>query len=87
MGIRPEHIRITDNEDDLPLKIKMVELLGADYHIHGELDGDEITLRADAKLDIKSKSEIHIAFAIENVLLFDAKTQNRIFWEAIDGAK
>lgn len=87
MGIRPEHIRITDNEDDLALKIKMVELLGADYHIHGELDGDEITLRVDAKLDIESKSEIHIAFVTENILLFDAKTENRIFWEAIDGVK
>lgn len=81
IGIRPETVKITDDAG-MDMKVSLVELLGADYHIHGELDGDKITVRVDAKMNLKGKDELGVSFDVENILLFDSKTEERVFTEA-----
>ncbi len=82
LGVRPEGIKLTSDENGLKIDVKLVELLGADYHIHGDLDGNKITVRTDANPSIKEQKELFITFDKEDVLLFEPDTEKRIFWEA-----
>lgn len=85
MGVRPEAVRIIDTDDGFPLNVGLTELLGADYHIHGELDSDKITVRADAKLPFKGRDKLNIRFDQKSLLLFDPETERRISTEAQNG--
>ncbi|WP_300408662.1 sn-glycerol-3-phosphate ABC transporter ATP-binding protein UgpC [Lagierella sp.] len=82
LGIRPEGIKLSNEENALKMDVKLVELLGADYHIHGNLDKDKITVRTKADPSIKEMSELYITFEKESILLFEPETEKRIFWEA-----
>ena len=40
VGIRPEHLALSDAPDAIPVEVQAAELLGADAYGHGHLPGD-----------------------------------------------
>lgn len=48
-GIRPENMEITPLGEGMTFNVRFVELLGSDYHVHGDMDGDPMTLRIPSK--------------------------------------
>ena len=48
-GIRPENMEITPLGEGITFNVRFVELLGSDYHVHGDMDGDPMTLRIPSK--------------------------------------
>lgn len=82
-GIRPENMEITPIDDGMAFDVKFVELLGSDYHVHGDMDGDSMTLRIPAKdIDDISTGVINIDTKNE-YLQFFGKDGNRIYGDDI----
>jgi sn-glycerol 3-phosphate transport system ATP-binding protein len=75
-GVRPEHFTVS--EDGLPLRLELVEALGADTLLHGHLDGDEsqmVTVRLSGHFQ-SGDDHIHVA-AKAAVHLFDPESGAR----------
>lgn len=82
-GIRPENMEITPIDDGMAFDVKFVELLGSDYHVHGDMDGDSMTLRIPAKdIDDISTGVVNIDTKNE-YLQFFGKDGNRIYGDDI----
>ncbi|WP_262123204.1 ABC transporter ATP-binding protein [Anaerococcus sp. Marseille-Q5996] len=82
-GIRPENMEIMPIGYGMEFDVKFVELLGSDYHVHGNMDGDSMTLRIPAKdIDDISTGVIYID-AKNEYLQFFGKDGNRIYGDDI----
>ena len=77
LGIRPEHIDIT--QTGWPLQVETVELLGAERLVHARLGSESLTLRLDASLPAPTSGESFcITPRADKLHWFDAKTGQRI---------
>ena len=88
LGIRPEHFRATsDDEAGLDLKIEVVEPLGADTLVHGQIDGADnaggsgdgafVTVRFNGPAPIGSET-LRLAPDPARLCLFDEQTGRRL---------
>ena len=77
-GIRPEHLAIGDS--DVAAKVRAVEWLGAEQHIHCDLDGTMVVVRdADGQhRDVQPDQSLTLAASPEVIHLFDPMTEERI---------
>jgi sn-glycerol 3-phosphate transport system ATP-binding protein len=49
LGLRPEHV-VAGTESGWPLKVELIEMLGAERLLHGQLGSHDFTLRMDGML-------------------------------------
>lgn len=75
-GIRPEAIKL--DEGHLRGKVGLVELLGADYHIHTSLAKEKLLLRREASRPVQEDEEIRLFFPPEELYLFDPERGDRL---------
>ena len=62
-GIRPEHLRIQD-ENTLSLQVKTVEQLGSDSYLYGEtIDKQEISIKLNSQTTIKGGESVKVGFS------------------------
>jgi len=83
VGVRPEAWRIVDGDGDgLPVKVTVVEELGADAFVYGtsgvEGTPDDIIVRIDARREIHKGDTIHVTTDPAKVHVFDTGTGERI---------
>ncbi len=72
-GIRPEHLRIQD-ENTLSLKVKTVEQLGSDSYLYGEtIDKQEISIKLNSQTTIKGGESIKVGFSQSDTHWFNEK--------------
>lgn len=83
MGIRSEHITSQaptgEMALEIPVHVDTVELTGAEQMVYGDLEGQPLIGRADAKREIMMGASLPLYFHTEHVHFFDAETENRIF--------
>jgi sn-glycerol 3-phosphate transport system ATP-binding protein len=78
LGLRPEHTDLTP-QGRWPMKVEMVEMLGAERLVYGRLGDTLFTLRIDATLPSPQPGQtIHIDATPEHVHWFDAATGHRV---------
>tara|TARA_B110000116_G_C16770049_1_gene552834 strand:- start:120 stop:1121 length:1002 start_codon:yes stop_codon:yes gene_type:complete len=77
IGIRPEHILITENKSEWLGEIKMSESLGSDTFIHVKVSefNEIITIRADGERRSLRGDKIYLNPKKENIHLFNVKGQ------------
>ena len=74
-GIRPEHIRISnDNPKSFEVSVKVAELLGSEYHLHFKINGKDVVAKVYSEETISSGDKIKIDFEINKIHLFNNKT-------------
>lgn len=80
MGFRAEHIIISENgAHKFPMKVQLVEPVGAETYIYGTNEKDEdITLRLNGKHDFAINSTLNCCVNAENLHFFDKKTEQRL---------
>ncbi|NJN01121.1 MAG: ATP-binding cassette domain-containing protein [Leptolyngbyaceae cyanobacterium SL_1_1] len=82
LGIRPEHVRLAqpeENETTVHGQVFLVENLGMSYLLSIRLDGEETTLRALLPSDAHWNNEdLTLALPGDRLHWFDAKTEDRI---------
>lgn len=87
LGVRPEDCYIANDLHDpsvdpsleVPFKVSLTELLGNEYHVHGELDGKEFIIKTKANKKIPNDTVLSISLDLNKVHLFDILDTNRIF--------
>ncbi len=78
LGARPEHVDLS-NQAGWPLKVEMVEMLGAERLIHGRLGGELFTVRLDATLPAPKLGElVQVAVPHQHLHWFDAASGHRV---------
>jgi len=77
MGVRPEHASFDDH--GWPMKVELVELLGAERLIHGRLADAPFIVRNDARLASPTPGQIvGLQIAPASLHWFDPTTQKRL---------
>ena len=72
-GIRPEHLRIQD-ENTLSLQFKTVEQLGSDSYLYGEtIDNQEISIKLNSQTTIKGGESVKVGFSQSDTHWFNEK--------------
>lgn len=72
-GIRPEHLRIQD-ENTLSLEVKTVEQLGSDSYLYGEtIDKQDISIKLNSQTTIKGGESVKVGFSQSDTHWFNEK--------------
>ena len=82
VGIRPEHLKpVSPEEAVLEVVVELVEALGADSLVHGQLAGGEgaaVTVRVDGARHVAAGETLALAVAPKHVHFFDPDSGNRL---------
>jgi multiple sugar transport system ATP-binding protein len=81
VGVRPEAFKVAPNgEPGLPVKVALVEELGAEAFLHGTAEniGEQIVARIDARMHCEKGSTMHLAAEPEQLHVFSASTGERL---------
>ncbi len=87
MGIRTEELTIAEENTSIPSEwifpglVKVVEPLGNENHLHVELQGMTFVARCEGRRVVQSGERIEVAFNLEQLHIFDAKTTKVIYQE------
>jgi multiple sugar transport system ATP-binding protein len=80
VGVRPEAFKVSD--EGLPVKVAVVEELGADAYLYGTAEHNEehqqIVARIDARMPVEKGSTIRLAAVPEKLHLFSTSTDERL---------
>jgi sn-glycerol 3-phosphate transport system ATP-binding protein len=79
LGLRPEHAELRAGGNGWPMKVEMIEMLGAERLVHGRIGTSMFTVRQDSTLTpprIGDTPSLHAASA--HLHWFDASTQARL---------
>jgi multiple sugar transport system ATP-binding protein len=83
VGVRPEAWRlVTESEGGMPVKVTVIEELGADAFLYGTSDVDgtpsQVVVRMEARRDVQKGSTVHVTTDPEKVHVFDTSTGERL---------
>jgi ABC-type sugar transport system ATPase subunit len=77
LGVRPEGISISGSSDGLLLNVDVVEQLGDETIVYGQLpSGLSLTARLDGQPRVKVNEQLRVNLALERILLFDRTGAN-----------
>lgn len=88
IGIRPENLRISDDERGLAMKVLVSEELGADAFLYGCADtgdnsaslasGHDVVVRVEARRQFPRGSTVHVSADPKDIHVFNTETGERI---------
>ncbi|MBV9829574.1 MAG: sn-glycerol-3-phosphate ABC transporter ATP-binding protein UgpC [Alphaproteobacteria bacterium] len=79
VGLRPEHLELAGEDAPLPLRVDLLERLGADTIVHGRLpDNTALLARAEATVALQLGAIAHLAIRPHHIHLFDAADGRRM---------
>ncbi|MGU3575572.1 ABC transporter ATP-binding protein [Brucellaceae bacterium C25G] len=78
LGIRPEHLKLTDEAHGIPVTINNLEPTGSDTFILGTMGNQKIEVQLHQRLSARTGDTVYLSYETSNVHLFDATTSRRI---------
>ena len=79
LGLRPEHLDHWNATSGWPLKVEMIEMLGAERLVYGRLGSEQFTLRIDGTLVPPTVGDtLMLELSDKQLHWFDAQTQKRV---------
>lgn len=79
VGVRPEHIQLTDDQQKgVPMVLNTLELLGADNLAHGKLAGSGVVVRLSHEVFPTAGSLLRLDFPAKALHFFDTQTGLRM---------
>ncbi|MBA2443792.1 MAG: sn-glycerol-3-phosphate ABC transporter ATP-binding protein UgpC [Nocardioidaceae bacterium] len=87
LGIRPENFEVSDSNEGIPVKVSLVEELGADAFLYGKADdasgdkiasGTDITIRVEARRNFEKGQTVMVTAEPKEIHVFDAATGQRV---------
>src|SRR5699024_4738993 len=83
VGVRPEHLTVTDDGSGVPMAVELVENLGADTLVYGQLAGQSMIVRTAGSVVIKAGDRLSVKpQATDSLHLFDADSGRRLASDA-----
>jgi multiple sugar transport system ATP-binding protein len=80
LGFRPE--AVTDRPSEyatLDMKVEVVERLGSDQFLYGQVGPDAVTARVDPRMRVAAGDQVRLGLDSHGLHLFDAESQNAFF--------
>lgn len=75
LGVRPNHLRIVEENKGLRFAVRAVEQLGGETYAYGEMPGaPQATLHQNGQVDIRPGEQLHLAFSDPHYHLFSSAT-------------
>ena len=89
MGIRPENVTVetADTDGAVRTEVDVVEPIGSDNYIYVGIGSDDCTVRTPADLRPDEGSTIHLKFDEESIHIFDAETEESLFYTDDDSER
>jgi len=87
LGIRPEHLEAESVVGDgrperrLTIRVKVVEPLGSELIVHGDLAGTEVVAKLDPFLKVSPGQELRLVAESENLHLFDRESERSLLYQ------
>ena len=80
LGIRPESLdeHPRDGGPAIDMKVDVVEVLGSDQFLYGQVGGDTLTARVDPQLKVSAGDRVRLGLDMRQLHLFDAQTEQAI---------
>src|SRR5713101_1881098 len=80
LGFRPESVtdRITDPASSIDMKVDVVERLGSDQFLYGQVGSDSVTARVDPKMKVEPGDKVRLGLDTRTLHLFDAQTEKAL---------
>jgi len=77
LGFRPEAVtdRITDEANTMQMKVDVVERLGSDQFLYGQVGGDSVTARVDPRMKVEPGDTVKLGLDTRTLHFFDAETE------------
>ena len=79
LGFRPE--AVTDRPSEaatLEMKVDVVERLGSDQFLYGQVGGDTVTARVDPRLKVEVGDQVKLGLDVRSLHLFDSETEKAL---------
>ncbi len=71
LGFRPNHVKLTDNQNHPSAKIHVLEITGDSTLVHAKLDGHKIYIQHAGRLALHPDNNVFIQPEAEHIHLFD----------------
>ncbi|WP_045421993.1 sn-glycerol-3-phosphate import ATP-binding protein UgpC [Vibrio jasicida] len=81
LGLRPEHLQISQDNPWLQVEVELIESLGADLLLYCRTEGDDsqkLVVRVEGHTPIQIGDKLGLDIKPKHVHLFDANTEKRI---------
>src|SRR5215467_7820496 len=77
LGFRPEAVtdRVTDGSPTLDMKVDVVERLGSDQFLYGQVGGDQVTARVDPRMNVSPGDRVKLGLDTRGLHFFDSETE------------
>jgi multiple sugar transport system ATP-binding protein len=77
LGIRPEALDEYPREGgpSIQMKVDVVEVLGSDQYLYGQVGGDTLTARVDPQFNVAPGDLVRLGLDMRRLHLFDAETE------------
>jgi multiple sugar transport system ATP-binding protein len=79
LGFRPE--AVTDRVEDgasIDMKVDVIERLGSDQFLYGQVGGDTLTARVDPRLKVEPGDQVRLGLDLRSLHLFDVETEEAL---------
>jgi len=80
LGFRPETLtdRIADEGDVLEMKVDVVERLGSDQFLYGQVGSDAVTARVDPKMKVEPGDKVRLGLDKRTLHFFEAESEQAL---------
>jgi multiple sugar transport system ATP-binding protein len=77
LGFRPEAVtdKVTDGGTTLDMKVDVVERLGSDQFLYGQVGGDTVTARVDPRMAVAPGDRVKLGLDTRGLHFFDAEKE------------
>lgn len=80
LGIRPENLREETEAGPgvLEVRVDVVEVLGPDQYLYGQVASDDLVARVDPRLTVVAGDHVRLSIDVQQIHLFDAQTEEAL---------
>jgi multiple sugar transport system ATP-binding protein len=80
LGFRPEALtdKLVEGGSTLKMRVDVVERLGSDQYLYGQVGEDQVTARVDPRMQVAVGDEVQLGLDTRSLHLFDAETEKAL---------
>src|SRR6266550_2390970 len=80
LGFRPEAVtdRIVEGSPAMEMKVDVVERLGSDQFLYGQVGSDQVTARVDPRMAVQPGDKVRLGLDIRSLHFFDSESEQAL---------
>ena len=80
LGFRPEAVtdRVVEGSPSMEMKVDVVERLGSDQFLYGQVGSDQVTARVDPRMAVQPGDKVRLGLDVRTLHFFDAESEKAL---------